>query len=176
MVIVSRLKRCWLCSVNLPRIGKQVQFTINANIPRQTAGNCSRFTKLYAYLACYRSTLPYYFNALFRPILVSRAFSLRIAEIIRARDWEVEREKLADERNRHEIWRALVPRNFWIICVSLTQTVLSRPKLEGKLWRIKHQGSREEEELTSKRNKQEEMVAKDEENVEEGRCERWLAC
>lgn len=37
----------------------------------------------------------------------------------------------------------------------------------------KTQGSREEEELTSKRNKQEEMVAKDEENVEEG---RWLAC
>lgn len=129
-VIVSRLKRCWLCSVNLPRIGKQVQFTINANIPRQTAGNCSRFTKLYAYFAITE------IRAITSPRSVSPLSLSCVCSV-----WGLpklfskSREKMgtAHERSRREIWPAAVPQNFRVICASSTQTAPTRAKLERKL-------------------------------------------
>lgn len=125
------MKCCWLCSVNLPRIGKQVQFTINANIPRQTVGNCSRFTKLYAYFAITE------IRAITSPCSISPlycvwAFFEGCGNYSHGRSTEREY-GTTHERNRHEIWLAAVLQNFRVICASSTQTAPIRAKLKGKL-------------------------------------------
>lgn len=74
---VARLKRCWLCSVNPPRIGKQVQFAINANIPQQAAAEIASDSRSCMHISPLQiHPITYFYAFQFHSALVLHTFSL----------------------------------------------------------------------------------------------------
>lgn len=116
--------------MNLPRIDKQVQFTINANIPRQTAGKLLQIHEVVCIFRYYsRSALLLLRTPVsFCPCL-AREPPLKAVEITRAVDRRG-RNVVRLTKEVREIWPAAVPQNFRVICASSTQTVL----LVRNLW------------------------------------------
>lgn len=110
-----RLKRCWLCSVNLPRIGKQVQFTINASIPRQTA-EIAPDSRSCMHISLLQRSALLLLRAPRSILSLSRVWVLFEGCGNYSRGRSREEMGTACERSRREIWPAAVPQNFRVIC------------------------------------------------------------